>query len=106
MKTTEKRKSLILAIKEKALNDDQIDFLYEIITRNNSLRDTLQIAGYTKEMMRKVDMAYPEPLRYKILEAGCDPDYFVYDYNKKSFGEFLNIAEKFGEKVCRMFMNW
>lgn len=106
MKTSEKRESLVLAIKENVLNDEQINFLYEIIAKEKNKRDILRIIGYTEEMMRKIDTAWPEPLRNKILEAGCNPRNFVYDYNEKSFGELLNVAEKLGEKVCDTFTIW
>lgn len=58
---------------------------------------------FTKEELRNIDTAYPQPWADKMREMGVDPRYFVWSYNEHRIsGAPVDLAKMFLERFNKL----
>lgn len=79
------------------------DVIY-MMAEDPNKKNLLKFAGYTDDELRKVDSVVPYHFVQKIQEfyPKFKTRYFVYDYNNMPYGEFVNVMEKFTEKLIQI----
>ena len=101
--TTEQKRELIKDYVNEF--DEFTEFIYDLMQINKldiGVKNAmLKFAGYTLDQCRKVDSAIPLEYSRRIQEIYPEFNGMAhgYDYNNQSFGEMINIVEKFGQAV-------
>jgi hypothetical protein len=107
MKTTEIKMKEIVNETIELLNDEQINFIYDLLTLGTfpSKGDLLILSGKDREYQRRIDTATPIDYYRRIedIYPGIKNGNMCYDYNHNTYGEMTNINDLI---VQRMLNVW
>lgn len=92
----------------RTITPEQAKYIYEILSLAQdrlfgNKNHLLKLSGIEKD--GKIDTAIPIDYVRKVeeLNPGFNPQYHVYDYRTATFGQFLNVAETFVQKLIEVF---
>lgn len=110
--TTKNEQSQRELLKKKIdyLTDEQVGFLYDLISLHNTrINDILHVCGMKEEETRRIDSAIPVQFRQILNEMGYPWDQlanlsYYMDYNKaRTFGEIKLLSETLFKRIIKLF---
>ena len=104
MKTKELREEVMLNVNN--MNDEQLSFLLELFNLSRyATKDDVIKLSYDKGEIGTYDTAYPIDYFRKIedIYPNIKDGMFIFDYTHATFGELVNVNDKFAKKILNFF---